>query len=322
MPIISDITKTVGGTPIVRINRLAEGIDATIGMKLEFKNPLGSVKDRIGVSMVTEAEKSDLIKPGRNVLIEPTSGNTGIALAFIAAARGYELILTMPDTMSLERRKLLRALGAQLVLTPGSELMQGAVSKAESLVKEKENAFMLQQFNNPANVKVHRETTAEEIWEDTDGKIDIFVSAVGTGGTISGVGQVLKARKPSIQIIAVEPTDSPVITQKLAGQELKPGKHKIQGIGAGFIPSILDLTIIDEVFCVTNDQALETGRQLALAEGIFAGISSGANLFAALSIARRPENKGKLVVTVACSTGERYLSTALYEEKVATAGVS
>jgi cysteine synthase len=322
MSILSDITKTVGGTPIVRINRLTQGIDATIAMKLEYKNPLGSVKDRIGVSMVNEAEKANLISPGKNILIEPTSGNTGIALAFVAAARGYKLILTMPDTMSLERRKLLGALGAQLVLTPGGELMQGAISKAESLVKETADAYMLQQFDNPANVKVHRETTAEEIWRDTDGNIDIFVSAVGTGGTITGVGQVLKARKPSIQIVAVEPTDSPVISQKLAGQELRPGKHKIQGIGAGFIPSILDLTIIDEVFCVTNDQAIQTGRQLALEEGIFAGISSGANLFAALTIAKRPENKGKLIVTVACSTGERYLSTPLYEEKAIMAGVN
>ncbi len=321
MSITADITKTVGDTPIVKINRLAEGLSATIGMKLEYKNPLGSVKDRIGVAMVNEAEKANLIRPGKSILIEPTSGNTGIALAFIAAARGYKLILTMPDTMSIERRKLLNALGAQLELTPGSDGMKGAVSKAESLVKETDNAFMLQQFNNPANVKVHRETTAEEIWQDTDGDIDIFVSAVGTGGTISGVGQILKARKSSIQIVAVEPTDSPVITQKLAGVELKPGRHKIQGIGAGFIPAILDLSIIDQVFCVTNDQAMETTRQLALNEGIFAGISSGANLFAALTIAKRPENKNKLIVTVACSTGERYLSTTLFEESKLAEGV-
>lgn len=321
MTINGDITKTVGATPIVKINRLAKAIDATIAMKLESMNPLGSVKDRIGVSMVNAAEKANLIRPGESILIEPTSGNTGIALAFIAAARGYKLVLTMPDTMSLERRKLLKALGADLELTPGSEGMKGAVSKAEYLVAETENAFMLQQFNNPANVKVHRETTAEEIWRDTDGKIDIFISAVGTGGTITGVGQVLKARKPSVQIIAVEPTDSPVISQRLAGEEIKPGKHKIQGIGAGFIPGILDLSIIDEVFCVSNDQALETARQLAWNEGIFAGISSGANLFAALTIAKRPENRGKLIVTVACSTGERYLSTALWEQSTVIEGV-
>jgi cysteine synthase A len=321
MPIFTDITKTVGNTPLVRINRLAEGIDANIAMKLEYRNPLGSVKDRIGLSMINEAEKAKLIEPEKTTLIEPTSGNTGIALAFICAARGYKLILTMPETMSLERRKLLLAMGAELILTPGGERMEGAVRRAESLVSEKKNAFMLQQFNNPANVKVHRETTAEEIWRDSEGKVDIFVAAVGTGGTISGVGQVLKARKPSVQVIAVEPTASQVITQKLSGQELKPGSHKIQGIGAGFIPKILDLSVLDEVICVSDDQAMQTARDLALNEGIFAGISSGANLFAALTVARRPENKGKLIVTVACSTGERYLSTSLYEDTKLSVGV-
>jgi len=313
MSIATDITKTVGGTPTVRLNRISKDVNASIGLKLEFQNPLGSVKDRIGVSMVDAAEKDGLLKPGTSVLIEPTSGNTGIALAFVAAARGYKLILTMPDTMSLERRKLLSALGASLVLTPGAEGMTGAVKKSEQLIEETPHSLMLQQFKNPANPKIHRETTAEEIWRDTDGKIDIFVSAVGTGGTITGVGQVLKERKPGVQIIAVEPTDSPIITQKLRGQPLKPGPHKIQGIGAGFIPDILDLSVIDEVITVTNDDAMIVGRQLALLEGIFGGISTGANVWAAMQVAKRPENKGKVIVTVACSTGERYLSTPLFE---------
>jgi cysteine synthase len=317
MAIASDITKIVGRTPIVKINRLAEGLPCTIGLKLESQNPLGSVKDRIGVAMIDAAESAKQIEPGKSKLIEPTSGNTGIALAFVAAARGYDLILTMPETMSVERRRLLSALGARLVLTPGANGMKGAVVRAEELVKETEHAFMPQQFKNPANPEVHRRTTAEEIWQETEGKIDIFVSAVGTGGTITGVGQVLKQRKPSIKVIAVEPIDSPVITQKLTGQELKPGSHKIQGIGAGFVPDVLDLSVIDEVLCVTNDQAMEFGRKLAESEGIFAGISSGANLWAALLLAGRPENKGKMIVTVACSTGERYLSTALFEERAA-----
>jgi cysteine synthase len=313
MSIATDITKIVGGTPTVRLNRISKDVNASIGLKLEFQNPLGSVKDRIGVSMVDAAEKDGLLKSGTSVLIEPTSGNTGIALAFVAAARGYKLILTMPDTMSLERRKLLSALGASLVLTPGAEGMTGAVKKSEQLIEETPHSLMLQQFKNPANPKIHRETTAEEIWRDTDGKIDIFVAAVGTGGTITGVGQVLKERKPGVQIIAVEPTDSPIITQKLRGQPLKPGPHKIQGIGAGFIPDILDLAVIDEVITVTNDDAMIVGRQLALLEGIFGGISTGANVWAAMQVAKRPENKGKVIVTVACSTGERYLSTPLFE---------
>lgn len=314
MAIATDITKIVGQTPIVKINRLAEGLPCTIGLKLESQNPLGSVKDRIGVAMIDAAEKAGLIEAGKSKLIEPTSGNTGIALAFVAAARGYELILTMPETMSLERRRLLAALGAQIVLTPGANGMTGAVKKAEELVLETPRSFMPQQFKNPANPEIHRRTTAEEIWRDTEGKIDIFISAVGTGGTITGVGQVLKERKPSVRVIAVEPSDSPVITQKRAGQELKPGPHKIQGIGAGFIPDVLDLNVIDQVLCVTNDQAMEFGRKLAESEGIFAGISTGANLWAALQAAKLPENKGKTIVTVACSTGERYLSTALFEE--------
>lgn len=314
MTIASDITKLVGRTPIVKINRLAEGLPCTIGLKLESQNPLGSVKDRIGVAMVDAAEKSGQIKPGKSKLIEPTSGNTGIALAFVAAARGYELILTMPETMSLERRRLLTALGARIVLTPGAEGMKGAVAKAEDLVRQTENSFMPQQFKNPANPEIHRRTTAEEIWNESEGKIDIFISAVGTGGTITGVGQVLKQRKPSIKIIAVEPVDSPVISQTRAGKEIKPGPHKIQGIGAGFVPDVLDLDVIDEVLCVTNEQALEFGRKLAKAEGVLAGISTGANLWAALEVAKRPENKGKTIVTVACSTGERYLSTPLFEE--------
>lgn len=317
MTIASDITQTVGNTPLVKISRLSSGFPSTIAIKLESQNPLGSVKDRIGVSMIDAAQTSGLIQPGKTILIEPTSGNTGIALSFVAAARGYDLILTMPDTMSIERRRLLAALGAKLVLTPGANGMRGAVSKAEELVSQTPNSFMPQQFKNPANPQVHRQTTAEEIWKDSEGKVDIFISAVGTGGTITGVGQVLKQRKPSVQVIAVEPTDSAVITQTRAGQELKPGPHKIQGIGAGFIPDNLDLSVIDEVLCVTNEQAMEHGRHLARREGIFVGISSGANLWAALQVASRPENKGKMIVTVACSTGERYLSTALFEEKPA-----
>jgi cysteine synthase A len=313
MGVYSDITKTVGNTPLVRLNRLTLGLDASVVIKLEFKNPLGSVKDRIGVAMIDAAEKAELIRPGQSTLVEPTSGNTGIALAFVAAARGYKLILTMPDTMSLERRKLLSALGASLVLTNGQEGMTGAVKRAEQIVGEERNAFMPQQFKNPANPLIHKTTTAEEIWRDIEGKVDIFISAVGTGGTITGVGQFLKERKPSTKVIALEPADSPVISQKLRGEPLRPGPHKIQGIGAGFIPDILDLSVIDEVMTISNDDAIETARRLAAYEGVFAGISSGANLWAALEIAKRPENKGKLIVTVACSTGERYLSTPLFE---------
>jgi len=308
-----DITDAIGNTPLVKLNKLTEGLNATVAVKLESMNPLGSVKDRIGISMVREAEKDKLIHPGSTLLVEPTSGNTGIALAFVASARGYRLILTMPETMSLERRNLLSALGAELVLTPGTEGMKGALAKAESLVSENSDAFMLQQFNNKANPKIHRETTAEEIWKDTEGKVDIFVAGVGTGGTITGVGQVLKQKKPSVKIVAVEPKDSPIITQSLAGQPLKPAGHKIQGIGAGFIPGVLDLSVIDEVFLVSNDEAFEMGRTLPRVEGILAGISSGATVHAALEIAKRPENEGKLIVTIVASTGERYLSTPLFQ---------
>lgn len=314
MGIASEITETFGNTPLVRLNALAEGLEATVACKLEYYNPLSSVKDRIGIAMINDAEAKGLITRGESTLIEPTSGNTGIALAFVAAARGYNLILTMPDTMSIERRKLLAALGAQIVLTPGADGMRGAIAKAAELVRITPNSYMPQQFDNPANPQVHRETTAEEIWRDTEGKVDIFVSGVGTGGTITGVGQVLKQRKPKLRVVAVEPANSPVITQKLAGQELKPGPHMIQGIGAGFIPSILDLSVIDEVIMVNNDDAISHGRKLATQEGIFAGISSGAAVCAALELGRRPENKGKLIVCILPSTGERYLSTALYAD--------
>jgi cysteine synthase A len=313
MAVKTNLSQTVGGTPLVKLNRLTEGLKATVLVKMESMNPLGSVKDRIGVSMVNDAEEKGLITPGKSTLIEPTSGNTGIALAFVAAARGYKIILVMPETMSIERRKMLAALGAELVLTPGPDGMKGAIGRAEALVESTPNSYMLQQFANPANPKIHRETTAEEIWNDTDGGVDIFVAGVGTGGTISGVGQVLKERKPGVQIIAVEPVDSPVITQTRAGQTVKPGPHKIQGIGAGFVPKNLDLSVIDEVILITNDEAFAMGRRLPKEEGILAGISSGANVAAALKVASRPENEGKTIVTVVCSTGERYLSTPLFE---------
>ncbi len=317
MNIGKDITHLIGNTPLVKLNHLTEGLEATVAVKLESLNPLGSVKDRIGVSMINEAEKQGLIKAGETTIVEPTSGNTGIALAFVAAARGYKLILTMPDTMSMERRKLLAALGAELVLTPGIMGMKAAIAKAEEVLGQTRNAYMPQQFNNPANPKIHRETTAEEIWRDTEGKIDIFVAGVGTGGTMTGVGQVLKSRKPSVKCVAVEPVDSPVISQTMAHEELKPSPHKIQGIGAGFIPSILDISLIDEVIKVTNDEAFAYGRKLAKQEGIFCGISSGAAICAALQLAKRPENKGKLIVAIMPSTGERYLSTALWAEPAA-----
>ena len=315
----NNIVETVGRTPLVRLNRVTRGTEATIAIKCEFFNPLGSVKDRIGMSMIEAAEKEGIIKPD-TVIVEPTSGNTGIALAFVCAAKGYKLILTMPETMSLERRTLLAMLGAQLVLTPGSEGMKGAIARAEELLKTTPHAWMPQQFNNPANPAIHQQTTAEEIWADTDGKVDILVSAVGTGGTITGVAEVIKKRKPEFKAIAVEPKDSPVIQQTLTGQPLKPGPHKIQGTGAGFVPNNLHLQIVDEVVLVSNEDAFIMARRLAKEEGILAGISSGANVHAALEIARRPENKGKLIVTVACSTGERYLSTALADEARAQVG--
>lgn len=311
--IYQDIVETVGRTPLVKLNRVTEGVEATIALKCEFFNPLGSVKDRIGMAMIEDAEKKGLIKEG-TVIIEPTSGNTGIALAFVAAARGYQLILTMPETMSLERRTLLAMLGARLVLTPGAEGMKGAIARAEQILNETPHGWMPQQFKNPSNPDIHARTTAEEIWDDTKGEVDVVVSAIGTGGTCTGVGEVLKKRKPEVKIIAVEPTDSPVITQTRAGQPIKPGPHKIQGAGAGFVPDNLHLDVVDDVVLVTNDEALSMARRLAKEEGILVGISTGANVHAALELARRPENKGKLIVTFACSTGERYLSTVLAEE--------
>ena len=321
----NNIVETVGKTPLVKLNRVTAGLDATIALKLEFFNPLGSVKDRIGMAMIEAAERDGLLTK-ETTIVEPTSGNTGIALAFVAAAKGYKLILTMPETMSLERRTLLAMLGAKLVLTPGAEGMKGAIARAEELVKNTPGAWMPQQFNNPANPEIHRKTTAEEIWSDTDGKVDIFVAAVGTGGTITGVTEVLKPRKASFQAIAVEPADSPVINQTLAGEPVKPGPHKIQGTGAGFLPNNLHLKDaagnpqIVECVKVSNDDAFAMARRLAKEEGILAGISTGANVVAAIEIAKRPENKGKLIVTIACSTGERYLSTALAAEARAEVG--
>jgi len=313
-----NIVETVGRTPLVKLNRISEGAGATVAVKCEFFNPLGSVKDRIGKAMIEDAEAKGLLQKGM-VIVEPTSGNTGIALAFVAAAKGYKLILTMPETMSLERRTLLAMLGADLVLTPGPEGMKGAIGKAEEILRNTPNGWMPQQFKNPANPEIHAKTTAEEVWDDTDGQVDIFVSAVGTGGTCTGVGEVLKKRRPGVKIVAVEPKDSPVITQTRAGEAVKPGPHKIQGTGAGFVPDNLHLDVVDEVLTVSNDDAFAMARRLAKEEGILGGISSGANVHAALELAKRPENKGKLIVTIACSTGERYLSTPLADEARAAA---
>ena len=304
--IYDDITRTIGNTPLVRLNRITKGSVAQIVAKLEFFNPLSSVKDRIGVSMIEAGERDGSLKKD-TVLIEPTSGNTGIALAFVAAAKGYRLILTMPETMSIERRNLLQMLGAELVLTPGPEGMPGAIRKAEELVKETPNALMLQQFKNFANPEIHRKTTAEEIWRDTDGKVDMLVAGIGTGGTITGVAEVIKPRRPEFKAIAVEPKDSPVLSGG------KPGPHKIQGIGAGFVPDVLNTKIIDEIIQVTNDDAFETARRLAREEGILCGISSGAAMWAALEVAKRSENEGKLIVVILPDTGERYLSTPLVQ---------
>lgn len=313
MPIYPDIISTVGRTPLIKLNRITAGAPATIALKAEFFNPLGSVKDRIGHAMIASAERDGQLTP-QTTIIEPTSGNTGIALAFVAAARGYKLILTMPESMSLERRTLLALLGAKLVLTPASEGMKGAIRRAEELNKEIPGSWIPQQFSNPANPEAHRRTTAEELWSDTEGKADILVSAVGTGGTITGVSEVFKLRRKSFQSIAVEPKDSPVISQTRAGQPVKPGPHKIQGTGAGFVPANLNLQVLDDVITVSNEDAIATARRLALEEGILAGISTGANVWAALQAANRPENKGKLIVTIGCSTGERYLSTPLADE--------
>ena len=308
MSVYSDITKTVGKTPLVMLNRITKDMPGNVAVKLESRNPLYSVKDRIGVAMIEAAEKKGLIKPNTK-LIEPTSGNTGIALAFTAAAKGLDLVLTMPESMSLERRRLLKVLGAELVLTPAEKGMPGAIAKAEELVAETPDAVMLQQFDNPANPEIHKLTTAEEIWDDTDGNIDIFVAGVGTGGTITGVATALKPRKPDLKAVAVEPISSPVIS---GGQ---PGPHKIQGIGAGFIPGNLDTELIDEVMQIDHEEAGEMARQLAREEGILCGISAGGNVYAAVEQAKRPENEGKLIVTIVCDTGERYLSTWLFDEE-------
>jgi cysteine synthase A len=311
--IYDDITQTIGNTPLVRLRRVVDDARATVVVKLENFNPLWSVKDRIGVSMIEAAERDGRINKDTTI-IEPTSGNTGIGLAFTCAARGYRLIVTMPETMSLERRRLLKAFGAEVVLTPGEKGMNGAIVRAKELLTSISNSFMPQQFENPANPEIHRQTTAEEIWRDTDGKADILVSGIGTGGTITGVGEVIKKRKPSFKTIAVEPVTSAVITQKMHGQELKPGRHKIQGIGAGFIPGVLNLDIIDEVIQVKDDDAFEMARRLAREEGMLCGISSGAAVHVAVQVAQRPDNAGKLIVAVVPDLGERYLSTPLYPE--------
>lgn len=308
MPIIESMADLIGGTPLVRLTSLSEESGAIILGKLESANPAGSVKDRIGLAMIEAAERDGLITPGQSVIVEPTSGNTGIALAFVAAAKGYRCILTMPETMSMERRALLKAYGAELVLTPGPEGMRGAIARAKEIAAETPGAFIPQQFENPANPDVHARTTAEEIWADTDGLVDVFVAGVGTGGSITGVGRVLKERRPGVKVVAVEPADSPV----LSGGE--PSPHRIQGIGAGFVPGVLDTAVYDEVIQASADDAFAVSRRLAREEGILTGISAGANAWAALELGKRPENQGKVIVTIICDTGERYLSTPLFTE--------